>query len=148
MVRARKIGSTTDLTVLRDGATIRVTLELPAKPPEARELDSWEDETFEMTVRSISFMDRVDNRWPDDLAGVVVSASTSGGWAAFAGIYVGDLVTHVDGQAVASPDDMKRVMTEVEKTKPRRVVMRVRRGMHTSFVELEPAWDASRDTRR
>lgn len=144
MVRARKIGSKVDLTVWREGKEITLPLELPARPPEGRELASYKDRTFDYTVREVSFKDRVDNKWGTDVRGVYVSAVESGGWAAFSGLGEGDLVMAVDGIAVETPAAVKERMAAVVKAKPRQVVFHVRRGLQSSFVEVVPAWEGGK----
>jgi S1-C subfamily serine protease len=64
----------------------------------------------------------------------------SGGWAALARMAVGDIVLSVDGQPVISSSALEARMREVASGKPSRVVFLVRRGVHTLFLELEPAW--------
>jgi serine protease Do len=144
MIRQRKIGSKVEFTVLRDGAERKVEVVLPARPPEGRELESWRDEVFDFSVRAVSFKDRVDNSWLPEQAGAVVSSVEPGGWAAFAGLDGGDLVLSVDGKPVGDVKSMKASMQDVEKRRPAHVAFQVRRGVHTTFVEVQPAWPAGR----
>lgn len=140
MVRQRKIGAVVELTVVRAGKEMKLAVKLLARPPEGRELAEYKDEAFEFTAREISFQDRLDHQWKPDVAGAVVSSVESGGWAALAGLKGGDLVIAVDGKPVGNVAAMKAAMEEVARRRAPHVTVQVRRGVHTMFVELEPAW--------
>jgi serine protease Do len=140
MIRSRKIGSTGEFTVLRAGEEMKISMELPARPPEGRELLSHRNEAFEMTVRELSFKDRVNQRWGGELSGVYVSSVESGGWAAFGGLDSGDLLVAIDGKAVESVEAFKSRMEAIVAAKPAHVVFQVRRGISSLFIEVHPAW--------
>jgi serine protease Do len=140
MVRQRKIGQKVELSVIREKKELKIALELPERPREGPELGEYKDELFEFTVRDISFADRLKNRWEAQIEGAIVSAVEPGGWAQLAQLKVGDLVTEVDGVRVTDRKSLEAVMAEIAKRRPAHVVFRVRRGIHTLFVEIEPAW--------
>ncbi len=144
LVRQRKIGARVELGAVRDGMPIQIQIELPGRPEEDRELDFVRDEPFEFTAREISFRDRIDNRWPPDMAGAVLSSIEPGGWAAFAGLKVGDLLTAVESRPIRNVPDLKKVLEEVSRRRPQHVLFHVRRGIHSRFVQLETSWPAGR----
>jgi serine protease Do len=72
--------------------------------------------------------------------GALVSGVENGGWAAVAHLAVGDIVLAVDGEPVLRVDDLKARLQAVAAGKPPRVVFLVRRGVHTLYLEIEPAW--------
>ncbi len=140
MVRQRKIGSTVELTVFRAGKEMKIAVELARQPEKGFELPEYKDEPFEFTAREIAFQDRVENRWSDDVKGAVVSAVEPGGWAALSHLRVGDLITAVGATPIQDVKSLESAMAEVARRRPEHVVLSVRRGIHTVFVELEPAW--------
>ncbi len=142
MIRQRKIGSKVTLSVVRGNEELKIDVQLPARPPEANELASSKDQAFEFTVREPLFRERVDNRWPADVKGVVIGSVEPGGWAAFAGVHTGDLLQKVDDKAIESVADVKAIMQEITRRRAAHVVFQVRRGIHTLFIEIEPAWPA------
>ncbi len=144
LIRQRKIGARIELGAMRDGKPIQIQIELPGRPEEDRELDFVRNEPFEFTAREISFRDRVDNRWPEDTAGAVLGSVEPGGWAAFAGLKVGDLVTAVEGRTIRKVEDLKTALEEVSRRRPQRVLFHIRRGIHARFVQLETSWPAER----
>lgn len=87
--------------------------------------------------------------WPD---GVYVSAVTEGSAAAAAGIYQGDIITHVNGEAVTTPNQLinavtaHRYGTEIEIT-----LQRIIEGSFQEFtysVTLQQHPDLLKDTNR
>ncbi len=135
LIRQYRVGTTVTLGGVRDGKPLSVAVELAASPQSTRELAEYRDPTFEFSARDLSFLERVDD--PAGRGGAVISRVETGGWGALARLSVGDVVLSVDGRAVSTAaalaDHMKRVHSG------QRVVLLVRRGIHTLFVELEPA---------
>ena len=75
------------------------------------------------------------------LLGVVVDDVGNGGWAALGQLYPGDLIVEVDGRSVKDVDAMKTIMEEVKEARPKSIVMRIERKLHSSFIEIEPNWE-------
>jgi S1-C subfamily serine protease len=106
----------------------------------ASELDSHEFETLEFTTRDLGQEDRVAKKLPEDFKGVLVTAVAPAGWAALGGLSVGDMLVTVDGKPVESVESLKSVLAAVEENRRSPVVLFIRRGIATRFIELEPAW--------
>ena len=98
------------------------------------------DDFFELKVREIVFSDRVDEPWPEGSTGAVVTECTNGGWAAMAGLRAGDLIQRVDGDVVAAPGDVSRLLEAARTAKRARIALFVRRGTRTAWVFLEPSY--------
>jgi C-terminal processing protease CtpA/Prc len=106
-------------------------------------MKKYRDDRFEFTVRNVAFLDIVRAKWELDVEGVLVHEVAKGGWAALGNLAVGDLVKEVDGHAVTGVDLMKEIMEEIAERKPEHVVIKVLRGIHTMYIELEPDWSDS-----
>ena len=52
----------------------------------------------------------------------------------------GDLILEVDGQPVDNVDALRREMERIAASKEQVVVIKVLRGIHTSYLEIEPNW--------
>jgi len=63
-----------------------------------------------------------------------------GSWAELGSLGVGDLILEVDRQSILNVDGLRQQMEKVSSGKQPVVVMKVLRGIHTSFLEIEPAW--------
>ena len=108
-------------------------------PP--NELPKSEDETFEFSVRELSFGDRVNRRLDLDHAGLVVENVEPAGWGALAGLRQGDLLLKIEDKLVNSVADFEKIMEQRIAEQPTHLIFFVRRGIHTLFLELEPDWN-------
>jgi S1-C subfamily serine protease len=140
LIRQYKIASTVELTIVRDGKELRVPVTLDASPRLPREMKKYEDPNFEFRVRDIAAADRTSARIPAGQAGVLVDAVREGGWAALGHLADGDVLLTIDGDAMENVEAVQKKMAAIAAVKPRSVVLRVRRGIRTFFVELETGW--------
>jgi S1-C subfamily serine protease len=84
--------------------------------------------------------DRQQRALPEDQRGVVVEAVTEGSWAALAHLADGDLILAIEGDPVEDVEAVQQKMTQIAERKPTTVVMQVRRGIRTFFVEMQGGW--------
>lgn len=140
LIRQYDIGTKVQLTVLRGGEPVKIPVELGRSPKLRREMKKYRNEDFEFTARDVAFFDRADEQWPGDQRGAIVEDVKSGSWAELGSLYVDDLIVEADGQAVTDVDRLKKIMTEIAENKKPAVVIKVMRGIHTAYLELEPAW--------
>lgn len=103
-------------------------------------MKKYRDENFEFTGRDTAFFDKTENRWETEAQGVYVEEVKSGGWAALGRLSVGDLITTVGPDTVTDVVSLEKAMTRVAAEKPHRLVLSVRRGIHTLYVEIETQW--------
>ncbi len=142
MLRQYRIGAEVELTVWRDGKTMKLTMKLEAPPIAADRMDRHEDEDFEFTARNLSFSDRTRKRLGDDAPGVLIEKVQPAGWASLARVAGDDVLLAVNGAAVTDVAALKTILAEIKKAKPRRITFFIRRGIHTFFREIEPGWDS------
>ena len=140
LVRQYDVGKTVELTVLRDQAEKKVSVVLERSPRLQREMKKYRNDNFDFTVRNICFFDAADEQWQRDQRGALVEDVKPGSWAELGGLGVGDLILEVDGQAMGDVDALRKQMEEIAAGKKPVVLMKVLRGVHTSYLELEPAW--------
>jgi serine protease Do len=144
MIRQYKIGATAQLTVRRAprNETLKLSVLLVERPVPDTQVKRYRDPNFDFHVRDVTFMDRVTQQWDEGQGGALALAVQPGGWAALAHLAVGDLILAVDGKAVPDVKSLEERMKSIAQEKPRHVTLFVRRGIHTVFVEMEPAWPA------
>jgi len=140
LIRQYKVGSEAELQGLRGGESLQATAVLGKRPKPASDLAEYSDELFEFTARELSLNDRVNERLKEAQPGVRISTVSSGGWAALAGLGVGDVLISVGDQQVDGIDTLKRLMKDIGERKPTRVKLFIKRGIYTAFLELEPKW--------
>jgi serine protease Do len=141
MIKEYKIDAKVLFSCLRGGDPLDLNVTLARRPTPANELDDFEDETFEFTVRELSFANRVNYRFKKEDKGLLVENVESAGWAALAGLRQGDVLLSIDEKNMIEIEDLETKMTDIVKKKAKRVVFFVKRGIHTLFIRLEPDWD-------
>ncbi|HVL67957.1 MAG TPA: PDZ domain-containing protein [Vicinamibacterales bacterium] len=144
MVRQYKIGATVTLTTMRGNEERPVRVQLESSPRLPREMKKYEDPNFEFRVRDVAEFDRTSLAVPGDEKGVLVEAVREGGWAALAHLGDGDIILGVDGEPVEDVAQLQKKMESIAAAKPGAVVMRVRRGFRTFFIEMQTGWAQGR----
>jgi serine protease Do len=140
LIRQYDVGKTVELTVLRDKAEQKISVELARSPRQRREMKKYRNDDFEFTVRDVSFFDAAEEQWRNDQRGALVEEVKSGSWAELGALSAGDLILEVDGQTVDNVDALRREMERVASGKKAVVRMKVLRGIHTAYLEIEPNW--------
>jgi S1-C subfamily serine protease len=140
-IRQYDLGATVTLTIQRGKEQLKVPVQLERSPKLQREMKKYRNDDFEFTVRDIAFFDIAEKRWQPGQGGVLVEEVKSGSWAELASLYAGDLLIEVDGQPVNDVESLKAIMATVAKQRKNFVVVKVLRGVHTAFLEFEPAWN-------
>jgi len=141
LIRQYKVGASAELSIKRNGETKTVPVELIAAPKLDREMKKYRDDSFEFTVRDITFFDRAREEWEEDKTGVLVEEIKSGSWAALGMLGVSDLIMEVNGDTVVDVDWFEQKMDAIATEKPKTVVFKVMRGIYTLFLQFEPQWE-------
>jgi serine protease Do len=140
MIRQYKIESDVEFDIIRSDQPRKLLAKLGRSPSEPREMEKYRDDNFEFTVRDVTLVDFARQQWQEQQQGPVVEGVSEGGWAALAHLAVGDLLLAIDGSPTPGAASVKETMTRIAAAKPKAVVFRVRRGIHTLYVELNPKW--------
>jgi serine protease Do len=140
LIRQYKIGKEATLSIRRGAENLDLKVTLDASPEGTSELDSFDCETLEFNSRDIGQADRVSDKLPDDFKGVLITAVTPAGWAALGGLSAGDMIISIDGKPVESIEALKPILVDLEKNLRSPIVLFVRRGITTRYIELEPSW--------
>ena len=139
MLRRYRIGSSVVLQILRDGQKQKLDVTLAATPNLAREMKRFQAERFEFRVRDLAPAERPQLGAPKS-GGVLVDSVAEGGWAALAQLAEGDVILSIDGRPVQDVGTIQQRMAAVAVEKPAAVVLHVRRGIRTLFVEMQASW--------
>lgn len=141
LVGALKAGSKAKLEVIRDGKRKNVELTVGAIPEEGKELDalpksgSVERSSNRLGVAVAELTD--EQKKANEIQGGVVIKEVQDGPAALIGLQPGDVITHLNNQAIGSTKEF----TEIAKALPknRSVSMRVLRQGRASFITFKLA---------
>jgi S1-C subfamily serine protease len=115
-------------------------VELARSPRVSREMKKYRNDDFEFTARDLSFFDAAGEQWPEDQRGALIEDVKPGSWAELGSLNVGDLIVQVDGQPVDGVEALRKQMELVSSSRRPIVMMKVMRGVHSAYLELEPAW--------
>jgi serine protease Do len=140
LIRQYDIGTKVQLTVQRGTDQLKIPVELARSPKLKREMKKYRNEEFDFTARDVAFFDRAEEQWAADQRGAIVEDVKPGSWAELGSLYIDDLIVEVDGQPVKDVDSLKQIMTEIAENKKPSVVIKVLRGIHSAYLELEPTW--------
>jgi serine protease Do len=139
-IRQMRVGSSVDLTIVRDGNPQQLAVTLGRTPSQPREMKSYEDPIFEFRARDVADVDLQDPQFKDALGSVLVESVAARGWAALGNLLGGDVILGIDGRPVGNVKDLQARMEEIESRQPDSIVFEVKRGIRTMFIEIQPAW--------
>lgn len=139
-IRRYRTGASIALTISRDGQQRTVPITLDESPTQPREMKRYDDPVLEFRARDLADLDREDPVLAHVGSAVIVESVAARGWASLGHLNGGDLILAIDGQPVATVDELRVRLTEVETRKPASIVFEIQRGIRTLFVQLEPAW--------
>lgn len=142
-IRRLNIDDKAKLTVLRNGEKREVPVVLERTRLRQEEARHETNRNFEMTVREVTFFDRDQSRWSEDVKGVLVDHVEQAGWAGLGGIQNDDLIQKINDHEIKGLKSYREAMDEVTKNHPDRVVVVVLRGARTYFQFIEPEWGAA-----
>lgn len=140
LVGALKPGSTAELDVVRDGSRKKLELTIGALPEDGETLagnasSGVERSSNRLGVKVIELS--VEQKKSLDLKGGVVISEVQEGPAALIGLRPGDVITHLNNQAIDSAKTFTQVAQELPKN--RSVSMRVLRQGRASFITFKLA---------
>jgi serine protease Do len=139
-LRKLDIDGIAKLKVLRDKKPLDLELKLERTRLSPEEARRDRNRDFELTVREVTFFDRDENRWNENVSGVIVEQVESAGWAGLGGVDAGDLIQRINKYPVSGIKSYRKAMEAITKEQPQRVVVLVTRGVQTRFQYIEPDW--------
>lgn len=141
MIKQYKTDASISLSGLREGKPLDLNISLTKRPPPSNELPKLKDETFEFSLREISFADRVNARLSDNHAGIIVENVEPAGWAALSGLRQGDFLLEIEKQPIKSIKQYKEMIEKQITAQKEKIIFFVRRGIHTMYLEVQPDWN-------
>ncbi len=145
LIRQYDVGATVKLGLIRDGKKQTVAVELARSPRLRREMKKYRNDEFEFTLRDITFFDRAEEEMDQDETGVLVEEVKSGSWAELGSLYAGDFILEINNQTIKSIDSARAILEKIVAQKPDNIVMKIKRGVHTRFLEFQPNWKTAKN---
>lgn len=140
MLRAYRVNTPVEFTVIRDTKEMKITATLSEQPKPEREMKTYENVVLEFKGRDLSYDDRIELNYDQSERGVLVTEVEPGGWASVGGLHEDDLIQAINGQKVIAIGDVERILTAEQKNSSKYIVIFVKRGIYTYFLELQPVW--------
>jgi serine protease Do len=137
MIREYPTDETIVFDIIRAGNAKKIKCDLEPAPKSASEYRKLINKTLECTLRAPAKDTAKEAEIKD---GIYVDSVERAGWASLAGLVGGDVILTIDGNKVTSLDMLKKELTEIEKKKNDYIVLLVKRGKLTRFVEIHPIW--------
>jgi serine protease Do len=139
-IEQRTIGEMMTLTLLRGDEQLQLAVKLEPTPASTLTIRTVRQRELEFSVRDVTPMDRMRNRWRQDQSGVIVTEVASGSWAQLGGLRTNDLILAINEQPVRDTKAFEQVMARIVQQRPSVVILFVRRDNDTHFVFIEPDW--------
>ena len=138
LIREYSVGDEVEFDLVRDGAPQSLLCELEASPTLPSEFDTVTNDTLEFTLRELSSANADEAEIGE---GIYVVSVARAGWASLAGLAGGDVILELNGEGVSSLDDMVEELAAIEQRQDDFIVLFVKRGKLTRFVEIHPIWN-------
>lgn len=133
IIKKQEVGVAIPLAVWRGGREMELRVTPQERPESPNEADRYRSEALGLTVRDITFFDRVDLRLDPDEKGVIVQAVEPALPAGLAQVRVDDIVKEVSGNPVV---DVGGFRERVEEARQKDLILFVRRDHQTKFLRV------------
>jgi S1-C subfamily serine protease len=107
-------GTKYNVEFFANGQTIKKDLEVVPSPPHYDSAARYKSEPLGITVRNLTFEVRRYFQKKDDEPGVIISKIEPGSKVAVAGIKPYEIITHINGQVVATVQDFEKLASNQE----------------------------------
>ena len=140
MIRAAGAGRDIPMSVWRDGHRKNLKVRLASSPVTATTAREYEDETFGMKVRELTYDYLQAANYDRETRGVIVVGLERAGWAQVSGLQTRDIIQKVAGEPTPDVDSFRAVLDKLGKSRPREIMFFVLRDYQTQFVRVKADW--------
>ena len=139
MIREYPSDATVEFDIVRGGEAMKVECDLQVAPKPAKEFRKLINKTLEFTVREAA---RDNAEEAEITEGIYVDSVERAGWASLAGLSGGDVILSIDAEPMNSLDMVEKMLDRIEDERRDFIVLKVKRGKLTYFLEIHPIWGA------
>lgn len=137
MIREYPADETISLEIYRDKKSMEIKCDLETAPKPAKEFKKVVNEVLEITLRELS---KANAKEAEHQKGIFVHAVETAGWASLAGLHAGDVILSINNKEVTDLNMIEKELELVEKEQQDYVVLFVKRGKFSRFIEIHPIW--------
>ena len=138
LIREYSVGDEVEFDIVRGGEAQKLMVKLESAPKTPSEFDTVTNDTLEFTLRELSSANAEE---AEIGSGIYVVSVARAGWASLAGLAGGDVILKLNGKEVTSVDEIEKELKAIEMRKDDYIVLFVKRGKLTRFVEIHPIWN-------
>ncbi len=137
MIREYPADEAVELAIRRGAESLIIKCPLEIAPTPTKEFRKVTNDVLEFTVRELS---KTLVKEAEHQQGVFVQGVESAGWASFAGLKAGDVIVSFNNKLVTNLDIIEKELDLVEKNQQDYVVLFIKRGNFSKFIEIHPIW--------
>ncbi|MFT5904957.1 MAG: serine protease Do [Cryomorphaceae bacterium] len=138
MIREYPADESISFEIYRDQKSIKIKCDLETTPKPAKEFKKVINDVLEITLRELS---KANAKEAEYQKGIYVHGVETAGWAFLAGLRAGDVILSINDKEVTDLAMIEKELELVEKKKQDYVVLFVKRGKFTRFLEIHPIWN-------
>jgi S1-C subfamily serine protease len=128
------------ITVFRAGKARQLNLDLIEQPlPTDKAEKRWNDQ-LSLTVRALTFYDRVQRKLATSQNGVIIDRVESGGFAGLAHLQEGDLLIDLGGIAIADLSGFETAVQSAQRSNVDKLSFLIMRGADTRLLFVDAPW--------
>ncbi len=128
------------VTILRGAQKMQVNLTLTEEPKPAEKTERRWNERLSITLRAITFYDRIERQLKDSQHGVILERVENGGYGGLAHLREGDLLVRVGQTAVKDLPGFELALSVAEKSGVDKLSFLVMRGSETRLLFVDAPW--------
>lgn len=139
-IRAAGAGRAIPLAIWRDGKVLPMEVRLTSSPLTVATAEEYENESFGMKVRELTYDFLQGANLDPGTAGVIVVDLERAGWAQVSGLGRFDIIQRVGGQETPDIASFRAALEKAEKERSAELIFFVLRGYQTQFVRVKTDW--------
>lgn len=139
-IRQYDIGISVKLGIIRDGKPMSIDITLEKSPKSVNDYPKYTNDDFGFTARDLAFTDKSDKEIAKLGKGVIVESVEEGSWAALGGLRSDDVIMQIDTIEIANLSELETTIKKIADKKPKAIVFKIKRGIHTQYVEMKASW--------
>jgi serine protease Do len=128
------------VTIMRGTEKLDVNLTLTDEPKPAEKTERRWNERLSITLRAITFYDRIERQLKDSQQGVILERVETGGYGGLAHLRENDLLVRVGGKLVSDLESFESALTDTEKSGVDKLSFLVMRGSETRLLFVDAPW--------
>jgi S1-C subfamily serine protease len=139
-VRNAEMDQAFKVSILRAGAKLEVPVKLSEEPLSVSKAERRWNERLSLTLRALTYFDRMERKLKSGQNGVVLERVESGGFGGLAHLREADLLVSLSGRTVSDLTSFDAALAAAEKAGEAKLSFLVMRGTDTRLLFVDAPW--------